>query len=112
MNDEVYKNANHSIKASDHHHHIHENQTPETMKCTVYMAVMKEVYRNDGRPEFGIENHGAARFWPWESILYRRLKRGPISTENYERRKAQNEEFGIKDRFIRSSSGWWEEPSE
>ncbi|GMJ07139.1 hypothetical protein HRI_004383100 [Hibiscus trionum] len=51
---------------------------------------------------------GAARLWPWEIIYYRRLKKGPISTENYARRVAQNKEFGIVDKYIRSSSGWGE----
>ncbi|KAK8554028.1 hypothetical protein V6N12_031006 [Hibiscus sabdariffa] len=51
---------------------------------------------------------GAARMWPWEIIYYRRLKKGPISTENYARRVAQNKEFGIVDKYIRSSSGWGE----
>lgn len=51
---------------------------------------------------------GAARLWPWEMIYYRRLKKGPISTENYARRVAQNKEFGIVDKYIRSSSGWGE----
>ncbi|GJN21231.1 hypothetical protein PR202_gb08692 [Eleusine coracana subsp. coracana] len=51
---------------------------------------------------------GAARLWPWEIIYYRRLKKGPISTENYARRLEQNKEFGIVDQYVRSSSGWWE----
>ncbi|XWS59417.1 hypothetical protein CRYUN_Cryun08bG0120200 [Craigia yunnanensis] len=51
---------------------------------------------------------GSARLWPWEIVYYRRLKKGPISTENYARRVAQNKEFGIVDRYIRSSSGWGE----
>lgn len=51
---------------------------------------------------------GAARLWPWEMIYYRRLKRGPISTENYAKRLEQNKEFGIVDKYIRSSSGWGE----
>ncbi|PSS24410.1 Serine/arginine-rich splicing factor like [Actinidia chinensis var. chinensis] len=51
---------------------------------------------------------GAARLWPWEIIYYRRLRKGPISTENYARRVAQNQEFGIVDKYIRSSSGWGE----
>lgn len=51
---------------------------------------------------------GSARLWPWEGIYYRRVKKGPISVENYERRVAQNREFGIVDRFVRSSSGWGE----
>lgn len=51
---------------------------------------------------------GSARLWPWELIYYRRLKKGPISAENYSRRIAQNAEFGIVDRYIRGSSGWGE----
>lgn len=51
---------------------------------------------------------GAARLWPWHIVYYRRLKKGPISTENYARRVAQNQEFGIADKYIRSSSGWEE----
>lgn len=51
---------------------------------------------------------GAARMWPWQIIYYRRLKKGPISTENYARRLEQNREFGIVDKYIRSSSGWEE----
>ncbi|TVU29861.1 hypothetical protein EJB05_21449 [Eragrostis curvula] len=51
---------------------------------------------------------GAARLWPWEIIYYRRLKKGPISTENYAKRLEQNKEFGIVDQYVRSSSGWWE----
>ncbi|XP_052176874.1 uncharacterized protein LOC127791128 [Diospyros lotus] len=54
------------------------------------------------------EYFGSARFWPWEIIYYRRLRKGPISTENYARRIAQNQEFGIVDKYIRSSSGWGE----
>uniref|UniRef100_A0A5B7B7B2 Putative serine/arginine-rich splicing factor 4-like n=1 Tax=Davidia involucrata TaxID=16924 RepID=A0A5B7B7B2_DAVIN len=51
---------------------------------------------------------GSARLWPWEIIYYRRLRKGPISTENYAQRIAQNKEFGIVDKYIRSSSGWGE----
>ncbi|CAN4113992.1 unnamed protein product [Withania somnifera] len=51
---------------------------------------------------------GCSRLWPWEIIYYRRLKKGLISTENYSRRLAQNKEFGIVDKFVRSSSGWGE----
>ncbi|KAK1263419.1 hypothetical protein QJS04_geneDACA008550 [Acorus gramineus] len=51
---------------------------------------------------------GSARLWPWEMIYYRRLKKGPISTENYARRVEQNREFGIVDKYVRSSSGWYE----
>ncbi|KAL1813327.1 hypothetical protein ACET3Z_023392 [Daucus carota] len=49
---------------------------------------------------------GSARLWPWEIIFYRRLKKGLISDENYARRRSQNDEFGIVDKYIRSSSGW------
>lgn len=51
---------------------------------------------------------GAARFWPWEVILARRHRRGAISIENFERRKAQNAAHLIVDKYVRSSSGWWE----
>jgi hypothetical protein len=51
---------------------------------------------------------GSARLWPWEIIHYRRLKKGLISIENYARRVDQNREFGIVDKYIRSSSGWGE----
>ncbi|KAA8516787.1 hypothetical protein F0562_017103 [Nyssa sinensis] len=51
---------------------------------------------------------GSVRLWPGEIIYYRRLRKGPISTENYGRRIAQNKEFGIVDKYIRSSSGWGE----
>ncbi|XP_054804267.1 uncharacterized protein LOC129307356 [Prosopis cineraria] len=51
---------------------------------------------------------GSARLWPWHIIYYRRLKKGPISVENYARRVAQNQEFGIIDKYVRSSSGWGE----
>ncbi|KAJ6406734.1 hypothetical protein OIU84_010278 [Salix udensis] len=51
---------------------------------------------------------GSARLWPWEIIYYRRLKKGPISIENYARRVDQNREFSIVDKYIRSSSGWGE----
>lgn len=56
-----------------------------------------------------IENYlGCARLWPWEIIYYRRLKKGVISVENYARRVSQNQQFGIIDKYIRSSSGWGE----
>jgi len=48
---------------------------------------------------------GSARLWPWALIYYRRLKKGPVSAENYARRISQNKEFGITDKYIRSSSG-------
>lgn len=55
---------------------------------------------------------GSARLWPWQVIFYRRLKKGPLSKENYARRLAQNEEFGIVDKYIRSSSSWGEVTNE
>ncbi|KAF2289665.1 hypothetical protein GH714_037806 [Hevea brasiliensis] len=39
---------------------------------------------------------GSARLWPWEVIYYRRLKKGPISIENYARRVDQNREFVVR----------------
>ncbi|CAN1772327.1 hypothetical protein LINPERHAP1_LOCUS12160 [Linum perenne] len=51
---------------------------------------------------------GSARFWPWEAIYYRRLKKGPISLANYAKRVEQNHEYHIVDKYIRSSSGWEE----
>lgn len=63
----------------------------------------------EGLPDISVDKYfGAARLWPWEMIYYRRLKKGPISTENYARRLEQNKEFGIVDKYIRSSSGWGE----
>lgn len=77
----------------------------------MYMALKHyglEVPRENER-HLSIEAYfGSARLWPWEIIYYRRLKRGPISIENHARRVAQNEEFGIVDKYIRSSSGWGE----
>ncbi|CAN0879398.1 hypothetical protein LINGRAHAP2_LOCUS13021 [Linum grandiflorum] len=55
--------------------------------------------------------YGSARFWPWEIIHYRRLKKGLISIENYANRMEQNHKFGIVDKYVRSSSGW-EEPDQ
>eukprot|EP01018_Ginkgo_biloba_P025380 Gb_18453 [translate_table: standard] len=50
---------------------------------------------------------GVARLWLWEAIHYQWLKRGPISISNNARRIAQNEKFGIVDKYIGSNSGWW-----
>ncbi|KAF5747771.1 hypothetical protein HS088_TW05G00498 [Tripterygium wilfordii] len=64
---------------------------------------------NESERQLPVEDYyGSSRLWPWEIIYYRRLKKGPISTENYSRRLAQNREFGITDKYIRSSSGWYE----
>ncbi|PWA59377.1 serine/arginine-rich splicing factor 4 [Artemisia annua] len=51
---------------------------------------------------------GCGRLWPWEVVYYRRLKKGPITTKNYAQRLSQNKEFGIVDKYVRSSSGWGE----
>lgn len=68
---------------------------------------LKHTEENGGH--LSIEDYfGCASLWPWEIIYYRRLKKGPISTENYARRLAQNKEFGITDKYIRSSSAWGE----
>ncbi|KAH7432945.1 hypothetical protein KP509_07G047500 [Ceratopteris richardii] len=82
------------------------------VECNMYAAILKGNKEDGIANDLGNVNFGAARLWPWEAMLYRRLQRGPISTANYERRKAQNEEFGIKDKYVRSSSGWWENSAE
>ncbi|XP_057971486.1 uncharacterized protein LOC131160140 [Malania oleifera] len=77
----------------------------------MYMVVKHyglEHPEENGR-HLAVENYfGSARMWPWEIIYYRRLKKGPLSVENYARRIAQNREFGIVDKYVRSSSGWGE----
>lgn len=66
-------------------------------------------YPKDNKKDLPVETYfGSARSWPWQIIYYRRLKKGPISAENYSRRIAQNKEFGIVDKYIRGSSGWGE----
>lgn len=66
-------------------------------------------HSEDQKEHLSIEDYfGCACLWPWEIIYYRRLKKGPISTDNYARRIAQNREFGIVDKCVRSSSGWGE----
>ncbi|RRT63916.1 hypothetical protein B296_00028171 [Ensete ventricosum] len=63
----------------------------------------------EGHTSITVEEYfGAARLWPWEMIYYRQSKKGPITTENYARRLEQNRQFGIVDKYIRSSSGWGE----
>lgn len=79
---------------------------------SAYMAVQSRVVHTDDNQHLNVPRFGAARLWPWDALLYQRLKRGPVSVANYERRKLQNEEFGIVDKFVRSSSGWWENHSE
>ncbi|KAK6126433.1 hypothetical protein DH2020_039821 [Rehmannia glutinosa] len=66
-------------------------------------------YPEEREKDLPVETYfGSARLWPWEIIYYRRLKKGPISAENYSRRISQNEEFGIVDKYVRGSSGWGE----
>lgn len=48
---------------------------------------------------------GFARLWLQELIYYGRKNKGLIWVDNYARRVAQNQEFGI---YIRNSSGWGE----
>lgn len=110
-NEPVFKDSV-SLKASE----LPSHSQMADAKCSLYVAIMKEGSKgtggHDGGQELATADFGAARLWPWEAMLYRRIKRGPISTANYERRKAQNEEFEIKDTFVRSSSGWWEKQGE
>ncbi|XP_027365262.1 serine/arginine-rich splicing factor 4-like [Abrus precatorius] len=76
--------------------------------CTVLNNYGLELPKDDEKNLTMNAFFGCARLWPWHIIYYRRLKKGPISTENYARRVAQNQEFGIVDKYIRSSSGWGE----
>ncbi|GMH28712.1 hypothetical protein Nepgr_030555 [Nepenthes gracilis] len=70
-------------------------------------------YSDEREGNLSVEDYfGSARLWPWEIVYYRRLKKGPVSTENYARRLAQNREHGITDRYIRGSSGWGESVQE
>jgi hypothetical protein len=70
---------------------------------------MEETHKVDSLDQPVEKYFGAARHWPWEIIYYRRLKKGPISTENYTKRLEQNKGFGTVDQYVRSSSGWWEQ---
>ncbi|KAF7804254.1 serine/arginine-rich splicing factor 4-like [Senna tora] len=76
--------------------------------CMVFKHYGLELPKDDEQNLTVDAFFGSARLWPWHIIYYRRLKKGPISTENYARRVAQNQEFGIVDKYIRSSSGWGE----
>ncbi|KAK7278703.1 hypothetical protein RJT34_23739 [Clitoria ternatea] len=94
----------------------HVNSVSDFSTTIVSTAEMCMVFNNCGLelPKDDEKNltmdtfFGCARLWPWHIVYYRRLKKGPISTENYARRVAQNQEFGIVDKYIRSSSGWEE----
>ncbi|KAG8376790.1 hypothetical protein BUALT_Bualt09G0100600 [Buddleja alternifolia] len=83
---------------------------PATMSSEEICMVLKHYglqYPEETEKDLPVEIYfGSARSWPWEIIYYRRLKKGPILAENYARRIAQNKEFGIVDKYIRSSSGW------
>ncbi|KAL5710474.1 hypothetical protein ACHQM5_021030 [Ranunculus cassubicifolius] len=77
------------------------------------LHIVLEHYRlampNDNEQNLSVDSYfGSARLWPWELIYYRRIKKGLISTQNYAKRISQNEEFGIVDKYVRSSSGWEE----
>ncbi|KAG8374057.1 hypothetical protein BUALT_Bualt11G0091300 [Buddleja alternifolia] len=48
---------------------------------------------------------GSPRWWPWEIMYYRGLKKGPISAEDYSRRIAQNEEF-VQMPFFITTYAW------
>jgi hypothetical protein len=67
---------------------------------------MEETHKVDSLDQPVEKYFGAARHWPWEIIYYRRLKKGPISTENYAKRLEQNKGFGTVDQYVR---GWWEQ---
>ncbi|XP_024986604.1 serine/arginine-rich splicing factor 6-like isoform X2 [Cynara cardunculus var. scolymus] len=79
--------------------------TSEEMLMVIKHYGLKQDERTDDKESY----FGCGRLWPWEVIYYRRLKKGAISTENYARRISQNREFGIVDKYVRSSSGWGEE---
>lgn len=99
---------NSGIEASGRHHAANVMNISYKELCMVLKNSGLEhphVDEKDLPPEIYF---GSARLWPWEVIYYRRLKKGPISKENYARRLAQNEEFGIVDKYIRSSSSWGE----
>eukprot|EP00249_Psilotum_nudum_P017570 c26393_g1_i1 orf=513-2996(+) len=90
-------------------------RTSESQKLvhSVYISVMKENLKKGAAQDCDVQDleahsFSAARLWTWEAVLYRRIKRGPISVANYDRRQAQNDQFHITDKFVRSSSGWWE----
>ncbi|KAL6585492.1 hypothetical protein OROMI_002136 [Orobanche minor] len=85
---------------------------PARMSSEEVRMVLKHYglpYPEEKEKDLPVESFfGSARLWPWEMLYYRRLKKGRISAENYSRRIAQNQEFGIVDKYIRGSSGWGE----
>ncbi|GAB2272140.1 hypothetical protein Dimus_006960 [Dionaea muscipula] len=86
------------------------NLLPEELYRVLKHYGLKYPEENERRSTAG-DHFGAARLWPWEIIYYRKLKKGPISTENYARRLSQNKEYNIIDKYIRSSTGWGESVS-
>lgn len=87
---------------------VHSATISSEEMCMVFKHYGLELPKDDEKNSTLDAFFGSARLWPWHLIYYRRLKKGPISTENYARRVAQNQEFGIVDKYIRSSSGWGE----
>lgn len=87
---------------------VHSATISSEEMCMVFKHYGLELPKDDEKNLAVDAFFGSARLWPWHIIYYRRLKKGPISTENYARRVAQNQEFGIVDKYIRSSSGWGE----
>ncbi|XP_062112591.1 uncharacterized protein LOC133823756 isoform X2 [Humulus lupulus] len=106
---------NHILKSTD----ISDSGTPNVSSgrstnisleemCMVLKHYGVEVPQESERHHSFESYFGSARLWPWESIYYRRMKKGPVSVENYAKRVSQNQEFGIVDKYIRGSSGWGE----
>ncbi|KAL6519326.1 hypothetical protein OROGR_018646 [Orobanche gracilis] len=85
---------------------------PAKMSSKEVCMVLKHYglpYPEEKEKDLPVESiFGSASLWPWGMIYYRRLKKGHISADNYSRRIAQNQEFGIVDKYIRGSSGWGE----
>ncbi|KAJ9554816.1 hypothetical protein OSB04_009430 [Centaurea solstitialis] len=115
MDTDHLETANHEPEADSRLQKTSSNSmviTSEEMLMVIKHYGLKkdeELNDNDNDNDLGVESYfGCGRLWPWEVIYYRRLKKGPISTENYARRVSQNREFGIVDKYVRSSSGWGE----
>ena len=89
-------------------HFGHSTTISTEEMCMVLKNYGLELPKDDEKTSTVDAFFGSARLWPWHIVYYRRLKKGPISAENYARRVAQNQEFGIVDKYIRSSSGWGE----
>ncbi|KAK4272697.1 hypothetical protein QN277_021215 [Acacia crassicarpa] len=87
---------------------VHSATISSEEMCMVFKHYGLELPKDNEKNLAADAFFGCARLWPWHIIYHRRLKKGPISVENYARRVAQNQEFGIVDKYIRSSSGWGE----